>query len=77
MPLFEYRCAKCGSVFEYLVRGGVDKPDACPRCGGRSVERQFSVFSAGKAPTGYSCSTGDSGGCGTGTCPTGTCPFSS
>ena len=35
MPLYEYRCSKCGRIFE-LLRRRVEKDEAasCPDCGG-------------------------------------------
>ncbi len=40
MPLYDYRCTKCGKVSE--VRHGFDEPfvGACPACGG-AVQRVF------------------------------------
>jgi putative FmdB family regulatory protein len=36
MPLYEYRCSKCGRTFERIQKFS-DKPAAkCPECGGRS-----------------------------------------
>lgn len=47
MPIFEYRCADCGSKFEELVfgRGGED-PATCKSCGSPQVSRLFSTFAA-------------------------------
>ena len=76
MPLFEYKCAKCGAGFEVLVRSEKDTPKSCPKCGARKVEKQLSSFSASVSDGGVnlpSCAT--SGACGTGACPTGSCPF--
>ena len=42
MPLFEYKCVKCGHIFEKLHKFS-DKPRAkCPECGGRG-KRQASA----------------------------------
>ena len=46
MPIFEYRCAECDTRFEDLVLNGKAAPVACKQCGGSSVERVFSTFSA-------------------------------
>jgi len=73
MPLFEYRCEKCGETFEFLARKADETPDRCPKCGSRRLSRQFSAFSA-RMGSGSSDSSGSS--CATGTCPTGTCPLS-
>lgn len=45
MPLYEYRCATCGSRFEVLRRVGQGSEGlACPECGRAGVEKQFSTF---------------------------------
>lgn len=45
MPLYEYRCAKCGKKCEKLVRATeADKVKECPHCGEEALERQVSVF---------------------------------
>ena len=75
MPLFEYRCAGCGSVFELLARSAGEKPAACPQCGTKKVEKQFSTFAAHQAPEAGlpGCASGScaSGNCGSGACPLG------
>jgi putative FmdB family regulatory protein len=38
MPIFDYTCRDCGTVFEALVRRRDDKVD-CPGCGEDSVVR--------------------------------------
>ena len=43
MPLYEYRCTKCGNTFERLVLGE-SEPVTCPRCEG-GVEKLMSSFS--------------------------------
>jgi len=74
MPLFEYKCGKCGHAFEFLARSSEDAPRKCPQCGSSSIQRQFSTFSARvDSAGGSSCSDGS---CSLGSCPTGTCPLS-
>ena len=34
MPIYEYRCKKCGKVKEYLVLPGEEEPKYCDECGG-------------------------------------------
>lgn len=37
MPIYEYRCRKCGNVFEEWVKTFESAElEACPRCGGES-----------------------------------------
>lgn len=40
MPIYEYRCDKCGNVFEILVLGGDQSPPECEKCGSREVARR-------------------------------------
>ena len=68
MPIYEYRCKKCGQVSEFLEETGSSTKHVCQHCGRRAVEQVFSVFSA-KVSTGSSSGTSSS-------CPTGTCPLS-
>jgi len=44
MPLYEYRCEKCGEACELLVRSESDVK--CPVCGSVKLARQLSVVSA-------------------------------
>jgi len=45
MPIYEYRCQQCGEKFEKLVRSFSSDPEVrCPKCGGRKVEKTFSLF---------------------------------
>jgi len=60
MPLYEYKCCKCGEKFEELVSSS-DATVRCPECGSEETERLISVFAAGN--TG---STGGSVSCGSG-----------
>ena len=47
MPLYEFRCKKCTTVFERLCRMGENgKTVACTTCGARSPQRLMSVCSA-------------------------------
>ena len=40
MPIYEYRCRKCGNVFEEWVKT-FDSPELepCPKCGGEMYQR--------------------------------------
>jgi len=57
MPIYEYRCRDCESVFETLVRGG--DAVACPYCGSSSLDKLLStprVLSGRTArPAGHTC----------------------
>jgi putative FmdB family regulatory protein len=74
MPLYEYSCQECRSVFEVLIRSCKDRSEedrvACPSCTSRNVTKLFSTFSVssrGVSPsTGQSsCSTCTGGNCST------------
>ncbi|MFV1975545.1 MAG: zinc ribbon domain-containing protein, partial [Candidatus Scalindua sp.] len=45
MPLYEYKCKKCEKISEILQRN--NEKVVCPECGGKSLEKQFSVFASG------------------------------
>ena len=46
MPIFEYKCEKCGGVREVLVRTRADQPTACAKCGSKKLRRLFSMPAA-------------------------------
>jgi putative FmdB family regulatory protein len=61
MPIFEYRCRKCGSEFEEIESyADRDRPHECPCCGAKNSERKLSVFVCGGSG-GSSRSCGSSG----------------
>ena len=63
MPIYEYRCKKCGHVTAFLEKPVTKKRHACQRCGSPKTDKLFSAFAA---HAGHSAS-GDF------SCPTGTC----
>jgi putative FmdB family regulatory protein len=47
MAMFEYRCAKCDSTFEKIIRHPSDhKGLTCPACGSRRLRKQISRLAA-------------------------------
>ena len=44
MPIFEYKCLKCGNLVEFLETSGSAKGKACPHCGSKNLQKQFSTF---------------------------------
>lgn len=65
MPIYEYRCEKCGHVTEALrSMAAADKPQACDGCGSSKTMRIHSVFSAGASSCGDVSLPIASGGCG-------------
>ena len=44
MPIFEFRCAQCGEIFEKLFMNADDKLDmTCPKCQAENIERVVSA----------------------------------
>ena len=65
MPIYEYKCKKCGHVFEAFQRIGADGSELnCPKCSSNRPEKLFSAFASGGGET-YSGSFGGSS-CGSG-----------
>ncbi|MGQ9466879.1 MAG: FmdB family zinc ribbon protein [Anaerolineae bacterium] len=66
MPIYEYRCPKCGERFEKFVRSiSAQTEVVCPRCGNTAVEKAVSLFAglsggSGRVSYSASCSTGGS-----------------
>jgi putative FmdB family regulatory protein len=61
MPMYEYRCANCGRLYEQLRRmPEADKDLRCPHCESEDVKRQFSACSV-RGATGGGCGTGGRG----------------
>lgn len=54
MPIYEYKCEKCETRFEKLVRRSADEDQlSCPSCGERHLSQEYSTFAAranGAAP---------------------------
>ena len=66
MPIFEYKCQKCGHKMEFLEKSGNKSKHVCEKCGNPDTQKLFSGFAVGQSSKG-------SDSCSTGTCPTGTC----
>lgn len=70
MPIYEFKCEKCGHLFEYFAQKTGEQASECPQCGASDVKKQFSTFNAGDSN-----SSSDASSCASGTCPTGSCPL--
>jgi len=68
MPIFEYKCNKCGHKTEFLEKSGSKGKHVCERCQSSDLQKLFSGFSVGQGNK--SSSRGNE------SCPTGTCPLS-
>ncbi|MCU1296366.1 MAG: hypothetical protein JWO91_644 [Acidobacteriaceae bacterium] len=65
MPIFEYSCKECNHEFEALVFG--NQKAECPKCHGKKLAPQLSVFavsSKGASSASSSPSLGACGSCG-------------
>ena len=59
MPIFEYMCDNCGTVFEELESvTNRDKPHECPECGKKMGRRIVSRFATSGGGLGASCGSG-------------------
>lgn len=69
MPIYEYKCAGCGKVAEFLEVSNCRDKHECPDCGGTDMEKMLSVFApmAKQRGTGGKCDS----------CPEHKCPYSS
>lgn len=68
MPVYSYKCKKCGQNFDILVKGsGQENKLQCPSCKSEDVEKVFSSFGVGK--TNSNTSTNVNGCSGGSFCP--------
>ena len=46
MPIYEYKCGKCGKINEFLENfsGSRGKGKSCKYCGSKKLEKQMSIF---------------------------------
>ncbi|MHC4423588.1 MAG: FmdB family zinc ribbon protein [Planctomycetota bacterium] len=44
MPIYEYRCGKCGKMNEFLESSSRRRARSCAYCGSKSLQKQFSAF---------------------------------
>lgn len=74
MPIYEYRCRKCGEAFSHLHRRLNEAAPACPKCGTPEPRKLLSAFTPAMGVKTSSCSLGrcpSGGSCATGACPLG------
>jgi len=64
MPIYEFKCKKCGNIFEQLVFSS-DRKDKviCPSCGKEDACRLLSSFSSGSSSSAKGVSSGLSSTC--------------
>ena len=66
MPIYEYACSNCGTVFEklHLSAAQTDAEPTCPECGkgrGRRILSRVSTIQSATASPGSSCGPSGSG----------------
>jgi putative FmdB family regulatory protein len=62
MPIYEYRCRKCGEIFEKIQKlNEGEEALTCPYCGEKKPEKLVSCFSSSKGSESTS-ACGSSGG---------------
>ncbi|MGQ9592774.1 MAG: FmdB family zinc ribbon protein, partial [Planctomycetota bacterium] len=54
MPIYEFYCPDCHTIFRFLSRkilsgGEGERRPSCPRCGRPEIERQVSVFAVSRS----------------------------
>jgi putative FmdB family regulatory protein len=53
MPIYEYFCKPCNTIYQFLIRGGRNEELLqCPRCGMGDLERVMSRFSTSSSKSG-------------------------
>ena len=62
MPIYEYKCEKCGNSFEKLVFGSDKEPVFCPECKAEDVKRLLSSTGFISSTGGNDCSAGTPSG---------------
>jgi len=64
MPIYEFKCKKCGNIFEQLVFSSNRKDKViCPSCGKEDILRIFSSFSSKSSGSAKGLSSGLSSTC--------------
>ena len=48
MPIYEFYCADCHTIFNFLARKTSSVVPGCPRCDRRRLERRVSAFAISK-----------------------------
>ena len=64
MPIYEYRCEKCGQVNEFLVLGREDQL-LCNQCGSKDLTRMLSAHNTLSGSSRGFAEPGSGGCCGT------------
>ena len=73
MPIFEYRCEKCGHVMEVLHKSVKAEWPTCEKCGSPDMNKLLSGFAVGKGSESRFCDSCPSQPAHGGSCPCGSC----
>jgi putative FmdB family regulatory protein len=77
MPIFEYKCNKCGHVTEFLEKTGAAQKHSCEKCSSSDLQKQLSGFAVGQSKSANQiCESCQDGPCPSSICSGGTCPLS-
>lgn len=64
MPIYEFKCPKCGAFISKLCKLGENGTEfVCEKCGHTGLVKQISGFASPGVSGGKSCSTGCGGNC--------------
>ena len=64
MPIYEYRCKDCDTVFETFVSSIADADKVeCKKCGKKNVEKQISSFTSRLSGSSNNAPAGALSGC--------------
>jgi len=74
MPIFEFKCVKCGHIQEFILKNSQEKVELkCEKCGSEELTRVLSQVSFAVSSSGGK-ATLTSKKCGSNTCTTMTLP---
>ena len=69
MPIYEFSCKKCNTVFErFVLSSSAAREVKCPRCGAEDVQKMMSSFSRGSGFSNLGLAGGGMGSPGPGGC---------
>ncbi len=65
MPIYEFKCRKCGEVYESLCfRSSGEDKGACPSCGEQESDKLLSTFSSASSGSDHGLGSSAASSCG-------------